>query len=228
MTQSKLDATRLRIFSDFDGTITERDTLVFLAQHLGGGLQMCQAIGRLLREGKLTLREGIAGEMRSIRAPFSAAVELLREQVRLDPAFAPFARWCAARGIPLTILSGGFQQIIDLFISPEEFPGLEIRANTLQPDEKRGWQCVFRDQSPFGHDKARTLGEARRQGFYVVFIGDGFSDRAPAEVADEVFAKPDLAAYCRARDILCHEYRGFDEIWRQLRERVEGAEQGIA
>src|SRR5438132_13029917 len=92
--ESKLDAGRLHIFSDFDGTITERDTLIFLAERLGGGPQMVQTIGRLIQEGKLSLRDGIAGEMRSIRSPFNEARTLLLEQVKIDPSFAAFARWC--------------------------------------------------------------------------------------------------------------------------------------
>ncbi|MBO0798636.1 MAG: hypothetical protein J2P31_07415, partial [Blastocatellia bacterium] len=69
---------KLHIFSDFDGTITEKDTLVFLATRIGGGPQMVEAIGRLIREDHLSLRDGIAAEMRSIRQPFSEAVKLLR------------------------------------------------------------------------------------------------------------------------------------------------------
>jgi 2,3-diketo-5-methylthio-1-phosphopentane phosphatase len=220
MSGSKLDPSRLHIFSDFDGTVTETDTLVFLATELGGGPEVVATIGRLIREGKLSLRDGIAGEMRSIRAPFAEAVRLLRERVQVDPGFAPFARWCGERRIPLTILSAGFKQIVDLFVTPEEFAEVEIRANTLRPDEKIGWQCVFRDATPFGHDKARDLREARGRGQYTLFIGDGLSDRAPAEVADEVFAKHDLAEYCRGRGIRCHEYRDFAEILEQLRLRL--------
>lgn len=218
--ESKLDPGRLRIFTDFDGTITEQDTLVFLAERLGGGPQLVQTMGRLIGEGKLSLRDGIAGEMRSIRAPFAVARALLLEQVKIDPGFPPFARWCAQHRIPLTVLSAGFQEIVALFISSAEFPGLEIRANTLRPDEQQGWQCIFRDQTPFGHDKAQALREARAQGHRVIFIGDGLSDRAPAEVADEVFAKPDLAEYCRARGIHCREYQIFDEVLRQLQSRI--------
>jgi len=217
---SKLDAGRLHIFSDFDGTITEKDTLVFLAEQLGGGPQMVQTMGRLIHEGKLSLRDGIAGEMRSIRAPFAEARALLLEQVKIDPGFPAFARWCAERQIPLTVLSAGFKEIVALFISADEFPGLEIRANTLQPDEQKGWQCLFRDQTPFGHDKAQALREAHKQDRQVVFIGDGLSDRAPAEVADEVFAKPDLAEYCHTRGIHCHQYQTFDEVLRQLQNRI--------
>lgn len=207
---------KLHIFSDFDGTITERDTLIFLTTHLGGGAQLVEAIGRLIRAGQLTLSEGIAAEMRSIRRPFADAATLLREKVRIDPGFVPFARWCEEQQIPLTVLSAGFHQLIDLFIRREEFPHMEILANTLQPNAQTGWQCVFRDRTPDGHDKAAPLRQAKARGEHTIFIGDGLSDRGAAEVADEVFAKHSLAEYCRERGIPCREYQTFDEVLREL------------
>ncbi|HMB26674.1 MAG TPA: HAD-IB family phosphatase [Blastocatellia bacterium] len=211
--------TKPHIFSDFDGTITETDTLVFLATRLGGGARMVEAIGRLIGEGNLSLRDGIAAEMRSIRKPFAEAERLLREEVRIDAGFAPLARWSGEKKIPLTILSAGFHQIIDLFISRDEFPDLEILANHISPNEEIGWQCRFRDGTDWGHDKASHLKEAQAVGEYVIFIGDGLSDQAAAESADEVFAKHALAEYCRERRINCHEYQMFDEILRRLQER---------
>lgn len=211
--------TKLHIFSDFDGTITEKDTLVFLTTRLGGGPEMVEAIGRLIVEGRISLREGIAAEMRSIRRPFADAASLLREEVRIDSGFIPLARWCEEKGIPLTVLSAGFYQFIDLFIPRDEYPRVEILANNIYPNEEIGWQCDFRDETVWGHDKAKPLKEARRRGEYVIFIGDGLSDRAAAEAADEVFAKHSLAEYCRKRGINCHEYQTFTEILKQLRSR---------
>ena len=216
-----LDRTRVHIFTDFDGTITEQDTLVFLATRLGGGSEMVQAIGRLLKANEITLREAIAAEMRSVRVPFAEAEKLLRAEVQLDPHFKPFAHWCIEQRLPLTVLSAGFYQNIQLFLSRDEFPQMEILANELQPNERTGWQCVFRDKSDDGHDKAQALRAARQRGQYTVFIGDGFSDRRAAEAADEVFAKHSLAEYCRARGIACHEYQTFAEVWAQLRGRFE-------
>ncbi len=215
---------RVQIFTDFDGTVTEQDTLIFLATHLGGGAKLSETLGRLVSEGQLTLRDCIAAEMRSIRAPFADAVKLLKAQVQVDPGFAPFAAWCAARKLPLTVLSAGFHEIIDLFIPPPDFPHLEVLANTINPDEQRGWQCVFRDKTHFGHDKAAALSAAKKQGLYTIFIGDGLSDRAPAEVADEVFAKHSLAVYCREQGIRCHEYRNFSDVLQQLKTEFETTE----
>ncbi len=211
--------TKHHIFTDFDGTVTEKDTLIFLATRLGGGPRMVETIGRLIIEGKISLRDGIAAEMRSVRKPFAEAEKLLRQEIRIDAGFAPLARWCEERRIPLTVLSAGFLQIIDLFLPRDEFPHLEILANNLAPDEEFGWQCEFRDETVWGHDKARPLGEARRRGEYVIFIGDGLSDQGAAEAADEVFAKHSLSEYCHERGINCHEYQTFTEVLKQLQSR---------
>ena len=207
-----LDRARLHVFSDFDGTITERDTLVFMATELGGGAEMVQSIGRLIRTNQISLREGIAAEMRSIRVPFAEAEASLREHVAIDPHFKPFATWCREQNIPLTVLSAGFYQTIDLFLTRGEFPNIEVLANELQPDVARGWQCVFRDDSDWGHDKVRALRAARERGKYTIFIGDGLSDRAAAEAADEVFAKHSLAPYCEEKQIAFHPYETFADV----------------
>jgi 2,3-diketo-5-methylthio-1-phosphopentane phosphatase len=216
----RLDAARIHIFSDFDGTITERDTLVFLIERVGGGPRMREINDRLLADDKISLRQCLAAGMRSIRAPFAEAVRLLREHVPADPGFAGFARWCAEREIPLTVLSAGFRELIELYLPPADFPGLDVRANTLVPDERKGWQCVFRDRSDIGHDKAAAVRAAQRAGRRVVFIGDGVSDHGPAEAADEVFAKPDLAAWCRGRGIRCREFRTFADVQAALAARL--------
>lgn len=211
---------RLHIFSDFDGTITEKDTLIFLAEHLGGGVQMVNAIGRLIHEGKISLRDGIAAEMRSIRVPFAEALQLLSDNVRIDGTFVTFAEWCANHSIPLTVLSAGFHEIIDHFLGTYGLSQLTVLANRLQPDERTGWRCQFRDTSQFGHDKARVLQAARNRGEKVWFIGDGLSDRGSADVADRVFAKHGLTDYCREKRIPFHPFDSFDDVRRALVEHL--------
>ena len=218
---ARLKAKSLHIFSDFDGTITDNDTLVFLSTHLGAGPAMVQTIGRALKTNEMTLRAAIAAEMGSLRCAFAEAEKLLRAHVQLDPHFHEFAAWCQSATIPLTVLSAGFQQTIELFLPPDQFPHLTVLANQLEPDAEQGWQCRFRDDSDDGHDKAAPLLEARAHGKYTIFIGDGFSDRRAAEHADEVFAKHSLADYCHERAIPFHPYQTFAEVWQALLHRTE-------
>jgi 2,3-diketo-5-methylthio-1-phosphopentane phosphatase len=206
---------RLHVFSDFDGTITTRDTIRWLTEHLGGGAELYREQGRRLQAGTITLRDCTTQQMASIRAPFDEAAASLRREIALAPGFTTFARLCAERGVPLTVLSAGFEEIIDLFLPRAEFPALDVRANHLQP---ASWRCTFRDDTPLGHDKAGALQEARRRGCVTIYLGDGFSDRAPAHAADEVFAKDELAAYCRSRGIPYRAFHTFDDVLPRLRE----------
>ena len=216
MLNEKYAGKAVHVFTDFDGTITEKDTLVFLAMELGGGVEMVETIGRLIKSDQLSLREGIAAEMRSIRAPWDEAEELLREHVTIDTHFKPFALWCRENSLPLTVLSAGFHQTIELFLTRDEFPEIEVLANHVKPDETHGWQCEFRDDSDWGHDKALALRAARERGQYTIFIGDGLSDRAAAEAADEVFAKHSLATFCQEKSLAFHPFETFADVLKAL------------
>jgi len=221
VTDAPLDPRRPHVFSDFDGTITDRDSLVFLIERLGGGRRHLAAAARRRRDGRLSLRREIAANVRTIRAPWSEAIALLRAHVHLDPAFPACAAWCATHGVPLTVLSGGFAEIVALYLDATTFPGVDVFANTLNPDE-RGWRCVFRDRSDAGHDKAEAVRDARTRGRYTIFVGDGVSDREAVTVADEVFAKAPLAAWCRRQAIACREISSFADVVASLETRVAG------
>jgi 2,3-diketo-5-methylthio-1-phosphopentane phosphatase len=209
---------RLHVFSDFDGTITRPDTLRVLVEHLGAGMAYYRAGGRMIVEGQLTLRDGIARELACIRVPFSDAADVLRAHVTLDPGFGRLARWCRLRDARLTILSAGLEELVALFLVVDALPGVEVRANRLRPGT---WECIFRDDSPFGHDKAAAVREARAGGWETVMIGDGLSDHAPAEAADHVWAKRGLAEWCRTRGVPHHEFTSFDEIVHSLEKGSE-------
>lgn len=209
---------RPHIFCDFDGTITEKDTLVFLSTRLGAGPEFVRGIGEDLRLGRMTLREAIDTEMRTIRLGFDEAAAILQREITLDSGFNTLVEWSERVGIPFTIISAGFHELIRLFVPAEKYPWVNVLANHVEADPLRGWQCHFRDDGPFGHDKQTSLREARNRGEYLIFIGDGFSDRQAAEMADVVYAKHSLAVYCREQGIEFHEYQNLAEVQRRIEE----------
>jgi 2-hydroxy-3-keto-5-methylthiopentenyl-1-phosphate phosphatase len=50
-----------------------------------------------------------------------------------------------------------------------------------------------------------------------IFVGDGLSDRYAVECADLVFAKNDLARYCRDNSIEHNEYTTLSEVEQQIK-----------
>ena len=120
---------RLPLVLDWDGTVTERDTLHMAIERFGDlgvfhGLE--EELGRTL-----TLDEVIAAEMATIRAPRDEVVAFLVEHVRVRPGF----RELVAEHDPL-IVSAGFHELIDPILRRE---GIEARvvANHVAADARR-------------------------------------------------------------------------------------------
>jgi len=113
----------------------------------------------------------------------------------------------------------GFEEIVELLLEPTGAPVHDVRANRFRPGT---WECRFRDDSPHGHDKAAALRSARAEGRRTILVGDGFSDREPAAVADVVFARRggSLVDWCRARGIPCAEFATFGDVQRGVAERL--------
>jgi 2-hydroxy-3-keto-5-methylthiopentenyl-1-phosphate phosphatase len=53
-----------------------------------------------------------------------------------------------------------------------------------------------------------------------VYIGNGFSDRCPAEYADMLLAKGDLLNHCRREKIECIPFGNFRDVERELTTRL--------
>jgi 2,3-diketo-5-methylthio-1-phosphopentane phosphatase len=206
---------RLHVFSDFDGTIVQPDTLMVLVERVGAGVTSYRENGQRLRAGTMSLRDAIATDMGALRVGLSEAADVLRAHVRLDPGFRAFAAWCTEHDVALSVLSAGFHEFIDLFLPPTDFPGLDVRANRFAPGT---WRCLFRDATPFGHDKAAAVRAAAVAGCRTVYVGDGISDREPAAVADVVLARRgrSLAAHCRTSGIRCDEFDTFADVFRAV------------
>ncbi|MEW5974210.1 MAG: HAD-IB family phosphatase [Acidobacteriota bacterium] len=209
------------VFSDFDGTISHPDTLNFLAESFRG-VEFRREIGTKIRSGEISLREGIRQEIAAVCGSLPEVLSLLEQHVTIDRSFPPFAHWCKDLEIPVTVLSGGMRQVIEHLLAPYQLTHLTIVANSLRIVEGQ-WTLEFLDESPWGHDKARAIRQAKEQGLGTVFVGDGFSDRRGAQVADLVFAKDGLASFCLGAGIPFTPFCDFAGVAESLLKHVSPA-----
>jgi 2-hydroxy-3-keto-5-methylthiopentenyl-1-phosphate phosphatase len=191
----------VKVVVDWDGTVTEIDGLHLVLLEFGDEEIYEAHEARLGRE--LTLHEVIAGEFRSVRAPLPEVVEWMRENARLRPGFAEFAR--AHR--PL-VVSSGFHELIEPVLEREGLE-LEVRANRLDPHPD-GWRVLFRSDEP-----CPMCGEPCKRADVAgigefAYAGDGFSDRCVAEAASHVFARDGLAEYLAKRSV---SFEPFDDFY---------------
>src|ERR1041384_421306 len=123
----------MKLVLDFDGTVTERDTLDLVLSEFGDQ-EIYERVEADLMARRMTLNEVIAAEFETVTAPLEEVVAYVVEHARIRPGFAELAR---ARH-PL-ILSSGFHELIEPLLELEGvLAEVELRANRVDP-RPGGW-----------------------------------------------------------------------------------------
>jgi 2,3-diketo-5-methylthio-1-phosphopentane phosphatase len=141
---------KILFFTDFDGTITLQDTNDFVTDNYGHGYDTRRGImDEILKETE-TFRGGFQKMLDSWNMPFPKVLEILSENIQLDPGFKDFMVWARSNKVPVIVLSSGMYGVIDtllkLLLGDDLASDLEIISNTTKPippknslDEANGW-----------------------------------------------------------------------------------------
>jgi 2-hydroxy-3-keto-5-methylthiopentenyl-1-phosphate phosphatase len=203
------------VFVDFDGTITDVDTFDALVRAAAGEAAW-RDIDDELVAGRMTLRDALARQAALVRFTKAEALAFLEANATVDPTFASFVARVRAHAGDVRVVSSGVASIIHAAL---ERAGVDVPVLANDVDYAAdGWTIVFIDDSTNGHDKAAHVRAAHAAGEATVFVGDGMSDFAAAEIADRVFAKKGraLEQYCSERGIAYMPFTSFAQIERAL------------
>ena len=198
------------IVVDFDGTITEQDTLDWLVRRHAP--EVYDEVERALLAGEITLHECIRREFEAIRGDHDTIVAEAVEAARVRPGFTELAAAAAERGDRVVVVSSGFEEVIRPVLAGAGLDDLEVVAHRVRfgPQQttvefRHGEACPT-----CGQECKRSVIDERRNGRPVAYVGDGYSDRCAALVADRRFARRGLARYLDAEGV---EYVPFDDFY---------------
>jgi 2-hydroxy-3-keto-5-methylthiopentenyl-1-phosphate phosphatase len=196
----------MEIVLDWDGTVTEVDSLHLVLLEFGDTDIYDEAETRLGRE--LTLHEVIALEFATIRVPLGEVVDWVRETVSLRRGFTEFAQLRR----PL-VVSSGFHELIQPVLEREGSSWTSARTASTRD---RGLAAVFRNDEPCPvcREPCKRADVAGYDEF--AYVGDGFSDRCVALAATRVFARDGLADYLAERGVPFDRFEDFHEIAKLL------------
>jgi 2-hydroxy-3-keto-5-methylthiopentenyl-1-phosphate phosphatase len=209
----------IRVFVDFDGTITREDVGNAFFRTFGG--EQCQKIVNEYRSGRLTATECFRRELATIgRLDKRCADEFVRAQA-IDSGFAEFVRFCSNQAIEVYVLSDGLDYYIHEILDAHRIAGVRIFSNGLVfegPDENGTFALDIR--FPYTDAECTRCACCKRNIMLtrsgdddlIVYVGEGYSDRCPARYADVVFAKGELQTYCREENISYFPYSSFAEV----------------
>lgn len=140
-------------FTDFDGTVTTADSNDYMTDNLGFGVEKRIQGNKDVLFGKKHFRDSFQEMMDSITTPYNECIDILLQNIQLDPGFKEFYDWSRENNVPIVILSGGMTPIIRALLDKLLGPGWDIQivSNDVTPregksiNEKDGWTIKFHD-----------------------------------------------------------------------------------
>ena len=142
-------------FTDFDGTITTRDSNDYMTDNLGYGQEKRKAGNKAVLTDKMTFRDSFQDMLDSVKTPFDQCIKILVENIKLDPHFKEFFDWARANNMPIVVLSGGMTPIIRALLEHlvgEHADEIQIVSNHVKArdgkdiNEEGGWTIEYHDE----------------------------------------------------------------------------------
>jgi 2,3-diketo-5-methylthio-1-phosphopentane phosphatase len=208
----------IKIFCDFDGTITKKDVSIALLDRFteGSWKQLPKNVvkGNIGSKGAyLLIKDKIKGEISEMQKYVS--------EFEIEDGFLEFFNFVSGR-YSFEIVSDGFSFYIKEILKKW---GIEAKfwASELIK-ENSGFNFIFPNQSDFCDLCATCKLKIIRNNSenFTVFIGNGISDRCIVEEADIVFAKSRLKQICQMKGIAFFQFENFNEILEIFKKEVKG------
>lgn len=220
---------KLKIFCDFDGTVTKKDVWV---DALGRFIKNKEAFDLVCKDfecGLITSRECIRRELDLIEDFDFKLFDSFIDLQELDDYFIEFKNYCEQNGFEIYLLSEGLDYYIKYVLNKFDI-NLKFYCNTLITSVVNGklkLTCEF----PYSDEHCNSCGMSKRNVLMAntnelekeisVFIGDGVSDYCASNYADIVFAKNKLASYCWKNNITYYDYKNFNDIKNKFIKLIE-------
>jgi 2,3-diketo-5-methylthio-1-phosphopentane phosphatase len=206
------------IITDFDGTITEMDSLRLLLETFGP--PDWEEFEEEYARGNITATEALENEMQMLELSIEKVIGFTRNNISIDSTFIPFVDWCREENIPLTIVSSNFESIIKSILYTFGLKDLNVQSNNIS--EREGVLYIIPGELKNPECKAchlcKTLAvrEFRKKGYTTIYIGDGLTDRCPAWESDIIFARSKLRAALTRLKINHLELINFSQVKKQI------------
>ena len=212
---------KLIMFSDFDGTITEKDVIVMIMEKFAPS-EWIQITDKILYKRSITLKDGVESLFGLVKSKKKdEIIDFVRAEVKIRKGFKEFLKFCNERRIDLNVISGGldffvevvlekFKDKLNIFCNKGEFSSevIKIDYKYLPKNCSLCGDC--------GCCKIEIIEKYPKENYIRVLIGDSLTDLAPSRVSDTVFARGDLIKYLEQEKISYIPYNDFYEVKEKL------------
>lgn len=212
----------VKVFVDFDGTITKTDVGNAFFRTFAGR-ERYDAILREYKAENISARECFRRGITAVGNLSKDEATAFVQTQEVDPSFAEFVRFCREREIELRIVSDGLDFYINQLLSANGIEGVQVFSNVVEFIAD-GTASGLRISFPYADAECTRCACCKRnimltnagESDLIVYIGEGYSDRCPAQYADVVFAKDALQTFCQEENISYYLYSSFGDVTERL------------
>ena len=188
---------------DFDGTITEDDTSYLILDSFGQG--DWRQLLKEYKEHRISVRQFNTQAFAMVKADKPTLLQAIKGKVKIRDGFHELVDYCIKRGFRLVIVSNGLEFYIKAILEEIGRENIETYAAQAQfhPSGMRV-QYIGLDGKQLNDGlKEAYIKLFLRQGYKVVYVGNGDSDIIPAQRAHRVFARGELLNHCKQNGLEC-------------------------
>ena len=213
------------VFSDFDGTITERDVIVMIMEKFAPPVWE-EIKDKILYERTITLKDGVEKLFSLIDSnKKNEIIEFAKKEAKIRAGFDEFLNFCIKEDINFYVISGG----LDFFVDPvlekykdkiKIFCNLgNFKSEKIKIDYKYlPRNCILCGEC--GCCKIEIIENYPKEEYKRVLIGDSLTDLAASKIVDIVFARSDLIKYLKQEGTLYIQFDDFYEVKEKLQQKL--------
>ncbi len=215
----------LKIFVDFDGTITKTDVgNAFFRKYVGH--EPYDEVLRKYKSEEISARECFRRGIAAIGKLDKQEVARFARDQEIDPTFKEFVAFCRESGVEFHIVSDGLDFYINEILAANGIEGVPIFSNRMEfVSSDESGKHDMRISFPHADAECQRCACCKRNIMLtragdediIAYVGEGYSDRCPVQYADIVFAKAVLQTFCQEQNISYHLYDSFHDVVGRLR-----------
>ena len=213
---------KICILSDFDGTITVKDSLYNFFEQFAPPKWL--EIEQLWEDGIIDSKECLVKEFQLIPKLTSEFLDNYLDTVTIDEFFFEFYKYIKQSKIDFYIVSDGVDYFIKKILENNNLKGLHIISNHAEFIDEN-FELTFPNSQTnckknSGTCKCAVLNKFKNDYDKIIYIGDGTSDFCVAPNTDILFAKKKLENYCQKNNIDFVSYTNFGDVINFLKKRT--------
>lgn len=214
----------IRVFCDFDGTITNNDNIMSIMEKFAPP-EAEEVKNRILSQ-ELSIQEGVSQLFQFIPTNLhDDMIHFLIETAEIRSGFHEFIQFVNENNISFYVISGGMDFFVypllqglipkeQIYCNETDFSNEYITVNWPHP-------CDRLCQNHCGLCKSSLIRKLSDTNDFHIVIGDSITDLQAAKQADKVFARDFLITKCEENHISYTPFETFHDVQTELKHLLE-------